>query len=209
MNHIPPWVKLGANVTLEDNVRLGVGKEEFGDLIIGDNSKIRSGTVIYRGTTIGKNFQTGHNVVIREKNNLGEYNCVGSFSELAPENNIGSYNSIHSQCFLECVTLGNFIFVAPGVRFLDDLLPIDTNAENYKGATVYSDTAIGGGSVILPGVFIGSKVLIGGGSVVTKNVPDGQVWVGNPAKFLKCTRDLKYPNTNETYLPGTRKRYEK
>ena len=27
--------------------------------------------------------------------------------------------------------------------------------------------------------------MIGAGSVVTKDVPAGELWVGNPAKFLK------------------------
>lgn len=27
--------------------------------------------------------------------------------------------------------------------------------------------------------------MIGAGSVVTKDVADGEVWVGNPAKFLR------------------------
>lgn len=27
--------------------------------------------------------------------------------------------------------------------------------------------------------------MIGAGSVVTKDVPAGEIWVGNPAKFLK------------------------
>jgi UDP-2-acetamido-3-amino-2,3-dideoxy-glucuronate N-acetyltransferase len=27
--------------------------------------------------------------------------------------------------------------------------------------------------------------MIGAGSVVTKNVPDGELWMGNPAKFIR------------------------
>jgi acetyltransferase-like isoleucine patch superfamily enzyme len=27
--------------------------------------------------------------------------------------------------------------------------------------------------------------MIGAGSVVTKNIPDGELWVGNPAKFVR------------------------
>ncbi|WP_449400358.1 acyltransferase [Chryseobacterium wanjuense] len=32
---------------------------------------------------------------------------------------------------------------------------------------------------------IGENALVGAGSVVTKNVPENEIWVGNPAKFLK------------------------
>ena len=49
---------------------------------------------------------------------------------------------------------------------------------------------IGCQSVILPNVTIGNDCIIGAGSVVTKNVPDGEVWAGNPAHFIKKTKDL-------------------
>lgn len=44
---------------------------------------------------------------------------------------------------------------------------------------------IGAKAVILPGVTIGNNVVIGAGSVVTKDVPDGMVAAGNPAKVIK------------------------
>ena len=39
--------------------------------------------------------------------------------------------------------------------------------------------------MILKGVIIGEKSIIGAGSVVTKTVPPGEIWAGNPAKFVK------------------------
>lgn len=44
---------------------------------------------------------------------------------------------------------------------------------------------IGARCIILKGVTIGSKSIIGAGSVVTKNIPEGEIWAGNPAKFIK------------------------
>jgi acetyltransferase-like isoleucine patch superfamily enzyme len=44
---------------------------------------------------------------------------------------------------------------------------------------------IGAGSIILPGVTIGQKSIIGAGSVVRDNVPDNEIWVGNPAIKLR------------------------
>ncbi len=44
---------------------------------------------------------------------------------------------------------------------------------------------IGAGSIILKGVTIGRGSVIGAGSVVTKSVPPGEIWAGNPAKFIK------------------------
>lgn len=44
---------------------------------------------------------------------------------------------------------------------------------------------IGAHCIILKGVTIGEYSIIGAGSVVTKDVPDGEIWAGNPAKFIR------------------------
>ena len=44
---------------------------------------------------------------------------------------------------------------------------------------------IGAHSIILKGVIIGEKSIVGAGSVVTKSIPDGEIWAGNPAKFIR------------------------
>lgn len=48
-----------------------------------------------------------------------------------------------------------------------------------KGAFVGADT------LILKGVTIGEKSIIGAGAVVTKDIPDGEIWAGNPARYIK------------------------
>ncbi|SDW45772.1 Hexapeptide repeat of succinyl-transferase [Lutibacter oricola] len=44
---------------------------------------------------------------------------------------------------------------------------------------------IGANSIVLKGVVIGENSIVGAGSVVTKSIPSGEVWAGNPAKFIK------------------------
>ncbi len=41
---------------------------------------------------------------------------------------------------------------------------------------------IGAGALILPGVTVGDDAIIGAGSVVTRDVPAGATFVGNPAR---------------------------
>ena len=38
----------------------------------------------------------------------------------------------------------------------------------------------------LKGVTIGKGSVVGAGSVVTRDVPDGEIWAGNPAQFIRC-----------------------
>lgn len=48
-------------------------------------------------------------------------------------------------------------------------------------------TFVGRGSTIMPGVTIGKRCVIGAGSVVTKDIPDGSVAVGVPARVIMTT----------------------
>ena len=44
---------------------------------------------------------------------------------------------------------------------------------------------IGTRSIICKGVHIGKNSIVAAGSVVVKNIPENEVWGGNPAKFIK------------------------
>ena len=48
---------------------------------------------------------------------------------------------------------------------------------------------IGGNTVILPGVTVGSNVVIGAGSVVSKDIPDNTIAAGNPCKVIREITD--------------------
>ena len=41
------------------------------------------------------------------------------------------------------------------------------------------------------GVTIGENAMIGVGSVVTHDIPAGELWYGNPARFVKRMDDKK------------------
>lgn len=67
--------------------------------------------------------------------------------------------------------------------------------EKYKDVvkfgkiTIGNNCFIGARSTILPGVTIGNSCIVAAGSVVTKDIPNGEVWGGVPAKFIKTVHD--------------------
>ena len=117
--------------------------------------KIGNGTTIHAPVWIGANVQIGQNVKIQ------------AFAFLP-----------------EGVRLEDDVFIGPAVVFTNDLYP-PSGRSQWLNTIVKRGAAIGANATILPGIKIGKNVLIGAGSVVTKDVPDGETWVGNPAHKIR------------------------
>ena len=92
------------------------------------------------------------------------------------------------------ITIGDNVMIGGSCKIWDtDFHPLspDERKENpnegYQTAPIVigSHVFIGGCAIILKGVSIGDHSIIGAGSVVSRNIPSGEVWAGNPAKFIK------------------------
>jgi len=71
--------------------------------------------------------------------------------------------------------------------------------------TIGVGTKVGIGAVIRPRVTVGCDVVIGAGAVVVDNVPDGETWVGNPARPL---RNHKGPTMAPDHWAGSEEEYQ-
>lgn len=88
------------------------------------------------------------------------------------------------------VTIGENCMMAPNVAIYTAGHPIHPAARNYAyeygiEVTIGDNVWLGGNTVVVLGVHIGSNVVIGAGSVVTKDIPDWSVAVGNPCRVVK------------------------
>ena len=137
--------------------------------------------------------------------NIGENTNIWQFCVVFPEARIGTGCNICAYVLIENevvvgndvtvksgvqlwdgVTLEDNVFVGPNVTFTNDLLPRSKNPDWKLSKTVVKKGAsIGANATIICGITIGEGAVIGAGSVVTKDVPAGEIWVGNPAKFLR------------------------
>jgi len=78
------------------------------------------------------------------------------------------------------------VFIASNVTFTNDMYPRSQNSDwKLLKTKVCKGASVGANATILPGLTIGKGAMIGAGSVVTKDVPDDELWVGNPARFLR------------------------
>lgn len=55
------------------------------------------------------------------------------------------------------------------------------HADTYIGKRCF----IGANAIIMPGLRVGDNVIVGAGAVVTKDVPNGCIVAGNPARVIR------------------------
>lgn len=101
---------------------------------------------------------------------IGEGALLSPFTTITSNVRIGRHFHLNLYGYVEhdCV-IGDFVTFAPAVR--------------CNGAVTFGDGAyIGAGAVIRQGLKIGAGATVGMGAVVTKDVPAGETWAGNPAR---------------------------
>ena len=136
---------------------------------IGENTNIWQFCVIFPDAKIGNNCNICANVLVENDVVIGDNVTVKSGVQL-----------------WDGVTVEDNVFIGPNVTFTNDLFPRSKNKEwKLTPTLVKKGASIGANATILCGVTVGENAMIGAGSVVTRNVPDNEIWVGNPAALLK------------------------
>ena len=193
---IYPNVHISPSTRIEEFVIIGAPPRgaQPGELetIIGDESHLPSHTVIYAGNRIGHRFQTGHGVLVRELNNIGSDVSIGSHSVIEHHIEIQDGVRIHSNVFVpEYSIIEEGAWIGPNAVFTNALYPLSPNVKStLKGPHVLPGAKVGANVTLLPGVVIGRNALVGAGAVVVRDVPDGKVVVGNPARVIKDVADI-------------------
>ena len=128
---------------------------------------------------------------------IGAETSIGTFVEIQKGVRVGARCKIQSHTFIcEGVTIEDEVFVGHNVNFLNDRYPAATTEEGIfkqdkdwmlEPTVVKRRAAIGTGAIIMPGVTIGEGAVVGAGSVVTKDVADGAVVAGVPARVVPAS----------------------
>lgn len=128
--------------------------------------------------------------------------CAEIFVDDGAKLSIGSETGLSSPtiwCQHE-VTIGSHVLIGGDVIIIDtdahsldyhdrrnEWVPNSGALKKAKCAPIHigNDVLIGTRAIILKGVTIGDRSIIAAGAVVCSNVPEDELWGGNPAKFIK------------------------
>ncbi len=145
---------------------------------------------------------TIHALADVQTSRIGDRTRIWQFVVVLPGAMIGADCNICSHCLIEDdVVVGDRVtiksgvqlwdglrieddvFIGPNVTFTNDRHPVSGNRDFERLSTrIEARASIGGGATILPGIRIGKGAVVGAGAVVTRDVADGDVVVGNPAR---------------------------
>jgi len=126
---------------------------------------------------------------------IGDGTRIGAFVEIQKGAKIGKNCKISSHTFIcEGVDIRDNTFIGHNVTFINDKYPKAANSDgslqteedwSVVPTLVREGASIGSGATILCDVTIGVQAVVGAGSVVTKDIPSGEIWAGNPAGFIR------------------------
>lgn len=93
------------------------------------------------------------------------------------------------------ITLEDDVLIGPNVLLVTENHPEEpAHRKDVYARPIHIKRGawLGAGVKVLPGITIGEDAIVGAGAVVTKDVPDGAIVVGNPARIV---RDVKREQT--------------
>lgn len=162
--------------------------------------------MVSKRAKIGKNVEIGQYVIIEDNVEIGDGTIIKNFVELRNGTIIGkdcyidSRVSTSGNCIIENnVTVrydtilargckvGRNTYICPRVMTNN----LDSGGEQIGGADIGKNCFIGTNTVIQYGVKIGNGSITGSMSFINKNIPEGEIWVGSPAKYLKDNNNNK------------------
>jgi len=125
-------------------------------------------------------------VVVLPKAKIGDHCNICAHCFIENDVRIGNYVTLKCGVYLwDGITIEDNVQIGPNVIFTNDKYPRAKKSFELQRTTIMKNASIGAGSIILGGVTIGENSMVGAGSLVTKNIPDSELWFGNPARFIR------------------------
>lgn len=199
------WMRAGVTMQNPDAIYVGPDVQLAPDVVLLANTHLQGGTTVKKGTTIGPNSvvrdaRIGEDCQVRasvvEEAVLEDQVEIGPFAHLRPGAyleqgvHMGNFGEVKNSRLGQGVRMGHFSYVGDATVGSKVNIGAGTITCNYDGerkhATEIEEGAfIGSDTMLVAPVTIGRAARTGAGAVVTKDVPDGTIAVGVPARVIR------------------------
>ncbi|MCC6437666.1 MAG: acetyltransferase [Acidimicrobiales bacterium] len=104
---------------------------------------------------------------------------------------LGAGSVVHATSTLTCdVQVGRHVAIMPGVVLthddeIEDFVTFGAGVRVAGGVRVERGSYLGSGALVRERCTIGEWALVGMGAIVTRTIPPGEIWVGQPARYLR------------------------
>ncbi|MDA1010361.1 MAG: bifunctional UDP-N-acetylglucosamine diphosphorylase/glucosamine-1-phosphate N-acetyltransferase GlmU [Chloroflexi bacterium] len=188
----PPSTFVDAGVRVGSDTTLAPGVHLLGDTQVGGGCRIGPNAVI-RDSRVADNVQIGSSTIeeaeVREGVTIGPYCHLRPGALIEVDVHLGNYVEVKASRIGARTQVGHFSYIGDANVGEDANIAAGTITANYdeltrtKHRTVVGDRAsIGSGTVLVAPVTVGLEGRTAAGSVVTRDVPDGAMVMGVPAK---------------------------
>jgi UDP-3-O-[3-hydroxymyristoyl] glucosamine N-acyltransferase len=184
-----PAIVRGTFAFIHPTARIGARTVIFPLAYIGPRVSIGEDCVIGPGAAIG---QPGFGYDEQEDGSWA-YKPHEFGVKIADDVHIGANACVDGGRYRDTV-IGNgsriddLAFIAHNVQIGHDCLVI-ANAMIAGSCEIGNGVIVGPSASLRDHVTVGDRAMIGLGAVVVKNIPPGEVWAGNPAKFMRPRGD--------------------
>ncbi|MDO5424827.1 MAG: acyltransferase [Eubacteriales bacterium] len=157
----------------------------------GDNIKINGRIFIQNGgeISIGNDVKINSSIKANPTSGVITKLCTDRNGKVKIGNRVGISNATIF-AFGE-ITIEDDVDIGAGAKIFDsDFHSVDFSERKnnvgvkVKPVKICEGAFIGAEAIILKGVTVGKHSVVGAGSVVTKNIPDYEIWGGNPARYI-------------------------
>lgn len=94
-------------------------------------------------------------------------------------------NVIFDTNYPQDIIIHKGVRITVGCVVLTHFMEVETGTYSRGKIEIGENAYIGCNTIICKPVKIGANSIIGAGSIVTKDIPENEVWAGNPARFIR------------------------
>ncbi len=174
--HGIPVYKAG-EVVVQGPMIISIGANRVRKLISG-RYPLEYATAIHPKAIVSLSAEIGNGTVVMQGT------VIQSDARIGRHCIINTASSVDHEC-----QIGDFVHVSP-------------HATLCGNVHVGEGSWIGAGAIVIPGIKIGKWCTVGAGAVVIKDIPDGAIVVGNPARIISNNYNIHNINMLTRNLHG-------